>query len=242
LIEEDEMRKLLTVFAGLFLLAGMAGCRSSQSSEHLTPVQASRKSLLEAQMKAAAQTAQTYHAMDNPALFSKLMVESKAQREPFNSLAFRELRTRTNVDSQAVLSLVKENDKAGGLLPLLLLRRTDNKAYLGVPAEARAKILADALDKSKFFNTWGIPNLYLEDAGNAMVESGRAAVPALKRMLSDTRPAPVFGGQEHMVYARYKFRLCDYALYFLKRIGGDDKFREPVSPEERDALIKQMAK
>jgi hypothetical protein len=180
--------------------------------------------------------------MDNSALLSKLMEESKAQKEPFNSLAYRELRTRTNVDSQALLSLVKENDNAGGLLPLQLLRRLDNKAYLGLPAEARAKILTDALERSKLFNTWGIPNLYLEDAGNAVVESGKAAVPALKRMLSDTRPAPVFGGQEYMVYMQYKFRLCDYALYFLKRIGGDDKFREPVSPEERDALIKQMEK
>jgi hypothetical protein len=58
-------------------------------------------------------------------------------------------------------------------------------------------------------------------------------------MLSDHRPAPVFGSQEAMMYERYNYRLCDYALVFLEQIEGNTKFRMPVSVADRDALIKQ---
>ena len=139
-------------------------------------------------MKAAAQTAQTYHAMDNPALLSKLVEQSTAQKEPFNSLAYRELKTRSNVDSNALVALVKQNDNASGLLPLVPLRKLDSKSYQAVPVESRARILTDALQSSKNFNTWGLPHVYLEDASHAMIEAGKSTVPALTRMLSGTRP------------------------------------------------------
>jgi len=35
-------------------------------------------------------------------------------------------------------------------------------------------------------------------------------------------------------------RLCDYVLFFLKRIEDDSRFTLPTTSEERDALIKQM--
>jgi hypothetical protein len=139
------------------------------------------------------------------------------------------------------VALVKENDNAAGLLPLLLLRKLDNKSYLQVPAENRAKILTDALQASKYFNTWGLPNFNLEDASRALIEAGRSAVPALKRMLSDTRPAPVFGSQEYMVYKQYNYRLCDYALFFLERIEGNAEFQLPMSVTDRDSEIKKMS-
>jgi len=192
-------------------------------------------------MRQAAQTRETYHAMNNDALLEKLMEQGKAQREPFNSPAYRELKDRRDVDSKTLVTLVKENNNSSGLLPLLLLRKLDEKSYLGLPSELRAKILTNALERSKYFNVWGLPNFYLEDASRAMIETGKSAVPALKRILSDTRPAPVFGSQEAMVYQQYKYRLCDYALFFLEQIAGKRDFRMPVSPEERDVVIKEMS-
>ena len=59
-----------------------------------------------------------------------------------------------------------------------------------VIAETRAKVLTDALQQSKNFNTWGVAGVDPEDASNAMIEAGRSAVPALKHMLGETRPAP----------------------------------------------------
>jgi hypothetical protein len=217
------------------------GCSSKDKSNvPLTDEQNAVKSRLESQIQEAARTKETYRTMDNAALLTKLMEQSKRQIEPFNSPAYRELKERKDVDSEAVVTLVKDNSNAGGLLPLLLLRRLDNKSYLDVPAELRAKILTDALQGSKYFNVWGVPNFYLEDASRAMIEVGENAAPALKRMLSDTRPAPVFGSQESMVYQQYKYRVCDYALVFLERIGGKEGVRMPVSATERDAAIKEL--
>jgi hypothetical protein len=235
------MNKFKTIPTLIILCIAIAGCTRRDKGPVLTDAQNAAKSQLETQIKAAARTQQTYHAMDNATLVNKLMEQSKAQREPFNSPAYRELKTRTDVDSSALVALVKRNGNAGGLLPLLLLRKLDNQSYLQVSAELRAKILTDALQSSKYFNVWGLPNFYVEDASHAMIEAGASATPALKRMLSDTRPAPVFGGQEYMVYKQYKYRLCDYALFFLEKIGGNASFRMPVSVADRDSLIKQMA-
>jgi hypothetical protein len=228
----------------LLLCICVAGCASNDKDKNppLTADQSTAKSKLDAQMQDAARTAQTYHAMDNATLLNHLLEQSKALREPFNSLAYRELKTRTDVDSKALAALVKGNQNAGGLLPLLLLRKLDNKAYMEVSAETRAKVLTDALQASKTFNTWGLPNFYLEDASNAMIEAGRSAAPALKHMLGEKRPAPLFGSKEAMLAQQLKYRLCDYALFFLKRIQGDAQFKLPRTSEERDALISQAGK
>jgi hypothetical protein len=224
----------------MFLCVAISGCTGrDRGNVPLTDEQNKAKTQLESQMRQAAQTKQTYHAMNNDALLEKLMEQSRAQREPFNSPAYRELKDRRDVDSKALEALVKENKNSSGLLPLLLLRKLDDKSYLGVPSELRAKILTNALERSKYFNVWGLPNFYLEDTSRAMVETGRSAAPELKRMLSDTRPAPVFGSQEAMVYQQYKYRVCDYALFFLEQIAGKQDFRLPVSPAERDAVIKE---
>lgn len=229
----------------LFCLA-LCGCTTASTSRErgnvpLTSEQSAAKTRLESQMEQAARTKQAYHEMSNTVLLQKLMEQSKAQREPFNSPAYRELKDRRDVDSKTLVALVKENSNASGLLPLLLLRHLDEKSYLNVPIALRAKILTDALQRSKYFNVWGLPNFYLEEASYAMIETGKSATPALKRMLSDTRPAPVFGSQEYMVYQQYKYRVCDYALFFLEQIAGKQDFRLPVSPAERNAAIKQIA-
>jgi hypothetical protein len=75
-----------------------------------------------------------------------------------------------------------------------------------------------------------------------MIEAGKSAESALRRMLSDTRPAPVFGSKGYMEYRRYGYRVCDYALFFLEKIEGNADFRMPMSAAERDALIKGMSK
>jgi hypothetical protein len=236
------MRYLKIIPVSILLCIGLAGCAGKDKNPPLTSEQNTAKTKLDAQMKEAAKTAQTYHAMDNPTLLNHLLEQSKAQREPFNSLAYRELKTRTDVDPNALVAMIKDNQNAGGLLPLLLLRRQNNKAYMELPAAMRAKILTDSLQASKTFNTWGLPGFYLEDASNAMIETGRSTVPALTAMLRDTRPAPLFGSKEAMLSQQLKYRLCDYALFFLKRIEGDTQFKLPPTPEERDALIKRSAR
>jgi hypothetical protein len=236
------MKNRIMLWAALLLPVMVAGCARRQNNAPLTDDQNKAKTTMDAQMQAAAQTASDYHAMDDATLLNHLLEQSKAQTEYFNSPAYRELKTRSDVDPKALVAQVQANNNAGGLLPLLLLRRLNNQAYLGVPAEVRAHILTDALENAKYFNNWGLPDFYLEDAAHATIESGKSAVPALKRLLTDTRPAPVFGSQEAMLSNQYKYRVCDYALYFLEVIGGQTNFRLPASSDERDALIKKAGR
>jgi hypothetical protein len=227
---------------GMLAFVALGGCSKKEKEVALTAEQAEVKTRLETQVREAADTRQTYHAMDNATLLARLMEQSKSKREPFNSPAYRELKTRTDLDAKALAALISENRNADGLLPLLLLRTRDRKSYLELSAELRARILSDALQSSQYFNAWGLPGLYLQDASRAMIETGSSANAPLKRLLADTRPAPVFGSQEYTMYKKYKFRVCDYALYFLEAIKGNPGMRLPVAPEERDALIKEAAK
>jgi hypothetical protein len=237
----------LAVSASMFLCICLAGCGggSKPAPTATTPEQESAKAQFDSQVKIAAQTAQTYRAMDNPTLLKNLMDQSAARKEPFNSLAYRELKTRTDVNPDTLASLVKTTKNGSALLPLLLLRRQNEKAYMALPAELRAGVLTDALANSKTFNTWGLPHphAYREEAAMALVESGRSAYPALKRLLSDKRPAPVFGSQEYMEYQRYQYRVCDYALWFLQSMQEEGQSSAlPVAPADRDALISKLAK
>ncbi len=237
------MKKLTLARSSAVLLCLGIGVAGSEALAQYAPTSRAPDTVraqLEAQQKAAAQTAQAYRDMDNATLLTKLMEQSAAKREPFNSPAYRELQGRHDVNSASLVSSVRQTDNGNALLPLLLLRKLDEKTYLALPANLRATVLTDALRGAVMFNTWGLPSIYLEDASKAMIESGRSAVPALRRMLSETRPAPVFGGQEYMLYRHYQFRLCDYALFFVERISGKPDFVMPISVDQRDVRIKEI--
>jgi hypothetical protein len=183
----------------------------------------------------------SYRAMTNPQLLEKLVVQGRKQKEPFNSLAFRELKTRKDVNADSILLIIRQSKDGNALLPLLLLRQLHEDVYRQMPAELRAAVLTDALEKTNIFNTWGLPEIYLEDASKAMLECSRSAYPALSRMLSEKRPAAIWGGgQMRREAKKYSYRLCDYALFFLKRMQGDNNFVPPVSVAERDMLIKGL--
>ena len=226
----------------MLLCVCLAGCGGREKESPLSESQTTAKTKLESLQQIVAQTAQTYKAMDNATLLKNLVEQSTAQKEPFNSLAYRELQGRTDVSADSLASLIRDMHNGNALLPLLLLRKLNNKAYLDLPADLRAAVLTGALQNSKMFNTWGLPHGYLEDASRAMLESGKSAYPALRRMLSETRPAPVFGGQEFMEYKRYKYRLCDYALFFLEKMQGNVDFKMPMAVADRDSLIREMLK
>jgi hypothetical protein len=233
--------KLGSAMFAMLLCLVLAACSGTDKSTILNQEQESARAKLVSLAQTAAQTAQTYKSMDIPSLLSKLSEQSAAKKEPFNSLAYRELKGR-DVPAESLVALVKQTKNGNAILPLLLLRKQHDKEYSALPAEERAAVLTDALQNSKTFNTWGLPHLYLEDASKALIETGKAAEPGLRRMLQDTRPAPVFGSKQYMEYKRYNYRVCDYALFFLKKVAGDAEFHMPVSPADRDAQIKAMAK
>src|ERR1700679_846005 len=141
-IYREALVKPQTAIGIISILACLcaAGCGNAKREE--TPEQTQLKAQLDQQEKLAAQTAQTYHAMDNAALINKLVEQSARKREPFNSLAYRELVTRKDVDSKALASIVNERKNGDAILPLLLLRKLDQKSYTQIPAEVRSAVFA----------------------------------------------------------------------------------------------------
>lgn len=193
-----------------------------------------RTSVLEqAQQKREARTKEL-KAMDVPHLAEQLAIESNKGTEPFNSMTFTEMVSRGRDGADALAPLITKADRSS-LLSLLALRKMSKERYQQLKPELRVAILTNALKTGVNFNTFGMPHATWEDAAKAIIEEGRAAEKPLIEMLSDHRPAPVWGSEQFMEYQRYKYRVSDYAWALLNEIRGQ-KVEIPADPAARDRL------
>jgi hypothetical protein len=176
-----------------------------------------------------------YKAMKPTELVERLEADSRQGVEPFNSLAYRELVARGPQVGQELSASLRTPDRSA-LLTLLTLRRVNEDLYRAVDPKLSVEILVDALRTSEYFNAWGLPHLYWEDAAQAIVEQGPTAVGPLKALLRDKRDAPMWGSEEVIEYETYGYRVCDYAWALVMEIR-DEKREIPVDPLARDALI-----
>lgn len=229
---------VLLIAAAASLLAA-SGC-----AKHVAPVGPTPADNAHAQeLQALAVKRDNYEkqikAMDVTQLAAVLETDSGKQREPFNSTAYREIVTRGDAAGATLKPLLKKQDSSS-LLGLLALRQLSPAQYHTLTPAFRVSVLVGSLADSKFFNTWGVPNFYWNDAAHAIVDEGNAAAEPLIRLLKDTRPAPVFGSEGAAVYAQYHYRVCDYALALLNEIRGQ-KSALPADPAARDKLIADAA-
>jgi len=220
------------------LLALTASC--GKGMHRVPPEQRKQQQQFQAQQEALDKlgkaTEEKFKKMPVPELLAELEGAAETGREPFNAPAFREIITRKDVVEPLVKSITTPSRKE--YFKLMALKKLDASAYAKIPRRQGAEILIDALARSETFNAWGIPNHYWESSAKAIVEYGADAVPGLEKLLNDKRPAPVWGSEEAMIYARYQFRVCDYALALLHEITPTrNKVELPVTPAERDALI-----
>lgn len=190
--------------------------------------------LREANAKREARAARL-KSMAIPELAGELEKESQKGVESFNSLAFAEAVGRGSGAASALRATLTKSDRSS-LLGLLALRRSSASAYAMIPAPFRIAVLTDALKQSKYFNAWGSPTGRWEDASTAIIAEGRAALPALATLLSQTRPAPVWGSEGMIEYEKYHFRVCDYAWALINEIR-ERKVGIPTDAGARDKLI-----
>jgi hypothetical protein len=176
-------------------------------------------------------------SMTTEELAAEMRSDSEKGREPFNSAAYREVVSRGE-GASAVLKSKLTGDDRGSLLGVLALRQMSHKDYQSLAPSFRIRVLTDSLKNSKYFNTWGIPNLYWEDAAKALIDEGENAKPSLLALLHDQRAALVFGSEGAEVNRQYHYRVCDYALALLDEILHQ-KVAMPTDPAERDRLIEQ---
>ncbi len=229
---------LMTIALGCWLAASCSKKSGPQVSKEPPPeVREQLQKQEEADAKRKTTEAQ-YKAMQMPELVKKLEEDSGKDVEPFNSLAFREASTRGAGVARELAAAVKSPNRSS-FLALMALRKVSTDEFNKIDPKIRTAILVDALRTSKFFNTWGLPHLYWEDAAKALMEGGRNAVPLLMQLLRDTREAPVWGSEETFEYQKYKYRLCDYAMALILEIQNK-KTEIPVKPEDRDRIIKTI--
>ena len=175
--------------------------------------------------------------MDVKQLIQELSAESQRGLEPFNSMAYKEVIAR---GSQVVpeLSSSLQSAEKSFLLELLALREINRDEYKKLDTGVRIKTLIDALEKAKFFNVFGIPHLYWEQAAKAIIEEGEGAKEYLIPLLKNMREAPVWGSEGTVINRIYKYRVCDYAWKMLLDID-QRQIEIPKDILERDSLINE---
>lgn len=171
-------------------------------------------------------------------LAGALQQDSERGREPWNSLAVAEVQRRGAEVAPGLAEFIKEHDRSS-FLTLMAIRSVNKDVYARLEADLRIGILVDTLAKSTYFNAFGLPHLYWEDPANAIIEEGPAAEKDLFPLLTDNRPAPMWGEEQVLEFQAYQYRVADYALALIRAVRAE---KEPVpqDPAARDDLIRQM--
>jgi hypothetical protein len=159
------------------------------------------------------------------------------------SKAYREARFDDDAERDRAVGWITANPRANALLLLLALRREAPEAYARIPPGARARVLAAALAERAVLNDFGWIGErgagHDREAGEALLELGEDAVPALRPLLDDLSEAPLEGSEEATLGDELGLRRADFAYRYLARIRG----RRPEfdnDPAVRDQQIARL--
>ena len=228
------MKKYCLFVLGLAILAPLVSCSRpvSQAQEKVQKEQ-------EALNRKVAAREESYKKKSVPELISEREAAALKGKEPFNSLAFREMVKRKD-SAEKVFQSIKTRDQKE-YFKIMALYRMNPALFKRLTCETICPVLTSALQKSVVFNAWGLPHLYWESSAKAIVECGVTAIPYLTPLLRDKRLAPVWGSEEAMESKKYHYRVCDYAYALIAEIENQ-KRNIPERVEERDKLIETRMK
>ena len=145
-------------------------------------------------------------------------------------------------EADAAVGQLGARPDARGYHLLMALRRADRGAYERVPAATRAAILCDVLRTQPNLNDFGHlgpGGAHDGPAAKALLELGEAAVPCLREILDDDRPAPLMGSEEATLSQLHSYRRSDFAYRYLTKIRGGEPGFEPT-PGERDPALADL--
>jgi hypothetical protein len=233
---------ILRVLPIILILPCLFACSpKQQKNEESKPVVSQRDSVLADADKKRTAWVQQLHAMTVKQLTDQLSKESVKGLEPFNSMAYKELTSRQSVTIDTITSTVIKNANHSSLLSLLAIRKLSPTVYQKLDAPVKASVYVDALRSAKTFNTFGLPHGKWEEAAQAIIEAGPVTTRALEALLTDTRPAPMWGSEDYMEYKLYNYRVKDYA-YALIIASQKGRLQLSKDTAERDILIDALAK
>jgi len=235
------LRESLQTCLSALLATGMllnCGCAADPGNPQAERAQDERKAM-SAELEQKRQVRmQELGAMSVAELVAELHSEATRGVEPFNSMSFAEMVSRGETGASALKSEL-EGGERGSYLALLALRTLSPTDYDELDPALRTALLVDALASAETMNAWGLPNQYWEDAAKALIAEGSAASQALRPLLDDCRPAPLWGSEEVLASREYGYRLCDYAWALMLEIAGDQT-EIPADPLERDRMLAKL--
>lgn len=224
------MKNYIFLIPAILTITSCSRCNSQKSSKLQDTVTMQQDSL----NKIVKEKEETYRQKDNKALIGELEVVVLKGKEPFNSLAFREIIKRKDAAPELFSSIKTTGQKE--YFKIMALKKIDAGVYKRLSCDSICAILATALQRSTLFNGWGLPNLYWETSAKSIIECGQNAIPFLKPLLKDTTPAPVWGSEEAQEYEKYRYRVRDYAYALIMEIVNQ-KSTLPENALERDRII-----
>jgi hypothetical protein len=123
---------------------------------------------------------------------------------------------------------------------LFALKDRSELAFDSIPPSVRARVLCSALSNLNYLNDWGHLAVSPKEglAMTALIATGEAALPCLKPLLEDRRPAPFFGSADATVATQY--RRADFAYHAAARILNE-KPLFAVNSKDRDYDIAKLA-
>lgn len=134
-------------------------------------------------------------------------------------------------------AIVDANEPEALMAMRVLARRAPQMRF---SEDARAIVYVTALQRERNFLRWGaisgtgfLPGVY----GEELAGLKPAAVPFLRKLLSDRRRAPVEGGEAGRANGRQGDRVCDYAWILLAAIL-ERPFKYAEDPRDRDDAIR----
>ena len=174
-------------------------------------------------------------------MIDELVAASEAGQYLYAAPEFRDA-ALSEADVPAARAAVEALPDATRYHLLMALRRDAPDVYAGIDPAVRASVLAAALGHVQFLNDFG----YLAPGGShdgesaaALLETGEAAIAALRPLLDDERPAPSRGSEAATVARIHGVRRCDYAYRYLTLLtGGVPEFVGDAP--ERDAAISAL--
>ena len=184
------------------------------------------------------QTSQQLKSMSTTQLAMQLDADSRRGREPFNSMAFSEALSRRDIEFTKLGGALSAPDRSS-LLGLLALRHIAPDVYREKGARFRVDVLVDALKNNRYFNAFGLPHVKWEEAAQALIDEGEPAERALLPLLTDERPAPVWGSEDYLEYRRYDYRVQDYAFALLSAIRKEP-WAPPINRRQRLEVIERL--
>lgn len=171
-------------------------------------------------------------------MLEQLVEDSKRGVSAMRSETLRNL-ALNEAEAGRLADYVESHPDHSAYHSLIALRRSDPARYQQLPNAKKAEVLCGALANLANLNDWGYlapKDSHDGEVAQALLEIGAAAEPCLRKLLSDRRPAPLFGSEPATMSSMYKYRRCDFAFRYLSRILGLDPRFDP-DPARRDADI-----